>query len=58
MTTLLTIKAQGLHDVADPDFDPDHGDQYDKQLFEEKQSFVYFWYFSSDKQMKRIVQGV
>ena len=36
-----TIKAQGLYDVADPDFDPDDGDQYNKQLFEEKQSFVY-----------------
>ena len=38
---LATIKAQGLYDVADPDFDPDDGDQYDKQLFLQKQSFVY-----------------
>ena len=30
---LATIKAQRLYDVADPDFDPDDGDQYDKQLF-------------------------
>ena len=29
------------YDVADPDFDPDDGDQYDKQLFKEKQSPVY-----------------
>ena len=38
---LATIKAQGLYDVADPEFDPDDGDQYDKQLFDEKQSFVF-----------------
>ena len=38
---LATIKAQGLYDVAYPDFDPDDGDHYDKQLFIEKQSFVY-----------------
>ena len=35
------IKAQGLYDVAHPDFDPDNGDQYDKQLFEEKESYVH-----------------
>ena len=29
------------YDVADPDFEPYDGDQYDQQLFEEKQSFVY-----------------
>ena len=33
---LAIIKEQGLYDVADPDFDPDDGDQYGKQLFEEK----------------------
>ena len=38
---LAAIKAQGLYDVKDPDFDHDDGDQYDKQLFLEKQSFVY-----------------
>ena len=38
---LATIKAQGLYDVADPDFEPYDGYQYDQQLFEEKQSFVY-----------------
>ena len=38
---LATIKAQGLCDVADPDFDPGDGDQYDHLLFEEKQSLVY-----------------
>ena len=36
-----TIKAERLYDVADPDFDPDDGDQHDKQLFLEKQSFAY-----------------
>ena len=39
---MATIKAQGLYDVADPDFDPYYGDLYDQQLFQEKQSFVYF----------------
>ena len=34
------IKAQGLYDVADPDFGPDDGYQYDRQRFNEK-SFVY-----------------
>ena len=38
---LATINGQGLYDVADPDFDTDDGDQYDKQCFIEKQSFVY-----------------
>ena len=38
---MATIKAQALYDVADQDFDPYDGDQYDQQLFEEKQSFVY-----------------
>ena len=36
-----TIKAQGLYDVADPEIDPYDGDQYDQQLFHEKQSFIY-----------------
>ena len=38
---LATIKAHGLFDVAGPDFDPYDGDQYDQQLFEEKQSFIH-----------------
>ena len=38
---LAAIKAQGLYDSADPDFDPYDGDWYNQQLFEEKQSFVY-----------------
>ena len=29
-----------LYDVADPDYDPDDGDQYDEELFKEKQFFV------------------
>ena len=32
---LATIKTQGLYDIADPEFDPYDGDQYDQQLFEE-----------------------
>ena len=38
---LAIIKAQGLYDVADPDYDPDDGDYYEQELFQEKQSFVY-----------------
>ena len=38
---MAVIKAQGLYDVADPDYDHDDGDQYDKELFQEKQFFVY-----------------
>ena len=38
---MATIKAQGLSDVADPDFDPGDADQYDQQLSQEKQSFGY-----------------
>ena len=32
---LAVIKAQGLYDVADPDYNSDDGDQYDKELFQE-----------------------
>ena len=32
---LAVIKAQGHYDVADPDYDPDDGDQYDEELFKE-----------------------
>ena len=38
---LAIIEAQGLYDVADPDYDPDDGDYYEQELFQEKQSFVY-----------------
>ena len=38
---LAIIKGQGLYDVANPDFEPDDGDQYAQELFQEKQSFVY-----------------
>ena len=38
---MAVIKAQGLYDVVDPDYDPDDGDQYKKELFQEKQYFVY-----------------
>ena len=38
---LAIIKAQGLYDVADPDYDPGDGDYYEQELFQEKQSFVY-----------------
>ena len=38
---LVNLKAQGLYDVADPDYDPDSGDVYEHELFQQKQSFVY-----------------
>ena len=41
---LATIKAQGLYDIARPDFDPYDGDQYDQQLFEENNIlYVLYW---------------
>ena len=38
---LANLMAQGLYDVADPDYDPENGDTYEKELFKRKQSFVY-----------------
>ena len=38
---LANLKAQGLYDVADPDYDPESGDFYEHELFQGKQSFVY-----------------
>ena len=38
---LANLKAQGLYDVAVPDHDPDSGDIYEHELFQQKQSFVY-----------------
>ena len=38
---LAVIKAQGLYDVADPDHDNNDYNQYDKELFKEKQFYVY-----------------
>ena len=35
------LKAQGLYDVADPDYDTESGDIYEQELFQGKQSFVY-----------------
>ena len=41
---LATIKAQGLYDVANPDFEPCDGDQYAQELFQENQSlFTLYW---------------
>ena len=44
---LATIQAQGHYDVIDSDFNPCDGDQYDQQLFEEKQSFIYSVFVTS-----------
>ena len=38
---MAIIKAQGLSDVADPDYDLGDGDNYAEELFQEKESFVY-----------------
>ena len=57
---MATIKAERPYDVADPDFDPDDGNQYVKQLFKKKSIFCLFCfgYFPSDRQRKRIGQGM
>ena len=54
---LATIKVQGLYDVADPDYDPYDGDQYDQQLLE-KPIFCIFCigHLSPDRQRKRTRQ--
>ena len=38
---LAIIKAEGLYDAADPDYDPGDGDYYEQELFQVKHSFVY-----------------
>ena len=49
---LATIKAQGIYDVADPDFEPYDGDQYDQHCI------VCIGYFSPDREGKRTGQGI
>ena len=49
---LAIIKAQGLYDVADPDYDPGDGDYYEQKLFQEKQSFVYSVLVTSLQEMQ------
>ena len=54
---LATIKVQGLYDVADADFDPYDGDQYDQQLFEKTIYCIFcIGYLSPDRQRKRTSQ--
>ena len=38
---MANLRAQGLYDVADPDYDSESGDIYEQELFQGKQSFVY-----------------
>ena len=38
---MANLKAQGLYDVADPDYDSESGDIYEQELFQGKHSFVY-----------------
>ena len=41
---LAIMKAQGLYDGANPDFDPDDGDHYEQELFEENNYlFILYW---------------
>ena len=41
---LVIIKAQGLYDVADPDYDPGDGDHYEQELFQENNHlFILYW---------------
>ena len=41
---LAIIKAPGLYDVADPDYDPGDGDHYEQELFQENNLlFILYW---------------
>ena len=40
---MAVIKAQGLYDVVDPDYDPDDGDQYEKDLKTNGTLFTLYW---------------
>ena len=55
---LAVIKAQGLYDDAGPDYGPDDGDRYDKELFKEKQFFFLFCigYLPSDRKGRELVK--
>ena len=45
---MANLKAQGLYDVADPDYDPESGDIYEQELFQGKQSlYILFWLLHS-----------
>ena len=44
ITSFLVIKAQGLYDVADPDYDPGDADRYEQELFQENNLlFILYW---------------
>ena len=41
---LANLKAQGLHDVADPDHDPESGDIYEREFSKESSPlYILFW---------------
>ena len=41
---MAVIKAQGLYDIIDPDYDPDDGDQYKKNYSERNNTlFTLYW---------------
>ena len=45
---MAVIKMQGLYDVVDPDHDPDDGDQYKRDLFQENNIlFILYWLLPS-----------
>ena len=56
---MAVIKAQGLDDVVHPDHDPDDGDQYEKELFQENNTlFTLFWLLPSDRKGERVGQRI
>ena len=54
---LAIIKAQGLYDVADPDFDPGDGDQYEQAIFKEKM-FILYWLLLFRQKGERVGKGI
>ena len=45
---LANLKAQGLYDVADPDYDPESGDIYEQELFQGNSPlYILFWLLHS-----------
>ena len=56
---MAVIKAQGLHDVVDPDYDPDGGDQCKRELFQENNIlFILYCLLPSRQKGKRVGQRI
>ena len=52
---LAITKAQGLYDVANPDFEPDDGDQYAQELFQENNLLFTLYWLLLFRQKREIV---